>query len=296
MGGVPVEHSYMKGMEAMKRTTARARLIYSSPTLAWTALVAVGWMLGLGGCKTGPTLTPPEVLISPYSAESSPLWAVAPLRNESGTTTVDSLRVTDAIVAKVAEIKGISCLPLNRTIAAMRSLGMPSVESPADANRLMAALGADAIIVGTITAYDPYEPPKLGLSLALFGRGGSIGRTTTVDPTTLRTAGSEAGSAGRAFSVQPLSVTSQYLDALNHEVQMNIKRYAQGRQDQQSARGWQTYLTRMDLYTEFASWWTVYSLLQSERLRLGRDVINGQGIPTGTGKSSGTQQPGSTGR
>jgi len=286
----------MKGMEAMKKTTARARLIHSTPRLAWTAFAAIGCLLGPIGCNTGPTLTPPEVLISPYRAELSPLWAVAPLRNESGTTTVDSLRVTDAIVAKVAEIKGISCLPLNRTIAAMRSLGMPSVESPADANRLMAALGADAIIVGTITAYDPYEPPKLGLSLALFGRGGPIGRTATVDPTTLQTAGSEAGSAGRAFSVQPLSVTSQYLDALNHEVQMNVKRYAEGRQDQQSARGWQTYLTRMDLYTEFASWWTVYSLLQSERLRLGRDVINGQGIPTGTGKSSGTQQPGSTGR
>lgn len=234
-------------------------------------LVALG-ALGLGGCQQKPDLSPPEVLVSPYAYPSQPLWAVAPLRNESGASIADVLRISDALMAKTAEVKGLSCLPLNRTIAAMRALQMPMVNSAEDARRLCEVLGADAIIVGSITAYDPYDPPKLGLTLALYDGGGSA-PAARLDPRAASSSPVEVASAGVPATDGPLNVISEYLDAANHEVLMNVKRYSQGRHDDSTALGWKQYLASMDLYTEFAAYWSVDRLLNKERLRMVRSNL-----------------------
>src|SRR5262249_27350631 len=121
----------------------------------------------------GPELVPPEVLVSPYDTSAGDvLWAVVPLNNESGTSAADALAISDRLVNKITEVEGLAAVPMNRTMAAMRALGMPAVRSASDARYLAEALGADGIIVGTITSYDPYNPPKVGLALALFAKEG----------------------------------------------------------------------------------------------------------------------------
>ncbi|MFN0011461.1 MAG: hypothetical protein ACKVS8_07435 [Phycisphaerales bacterium] len=226
-------------------------------------------------CAAPPQLVAPEVLLSPYAGSAtSPLWAVAPLVNESGTSTADNLAVTDAVVAKVAEARGLACVPTNRVIAAMRALGLASVSSPADARVLADALGVDALVVGSITAFDPYDPPTLGLTLGVIHRSS---QPNTVDPRQLQNAAAEP--TAPPSSGAPSVVVSEHLDGKNHEVLMSLKRYADGRHNPQGALGWRSYLASMDLYTEFAAYWTVGRLLDGERLRMSRDGLAAQSPP-----------------
>lgn len=70
----------------------------------------------------------------------------------------------------VEEADGLSCVAVNRTLAAMQSLRLPAVTSDQDAARLCAALGVDGLLIGTITLWDPYPPPKEGLAVQLYLR------------------------------------------------------------------------------------------------------------------------------
>lgn len=230
--------------------------------------------LAVAGCRStsASKLTPPTALESPYGAQGGEvLWAVAPMRNESGTTTADPLSMTDKVIAAVAETKGLSCLPLNRTIEAMRALNMASVRSPSDALSLAKTLGADGIIVGSITAYEPYHP-TLGISLALYGRAGSMQTPEgeSLDARALASRPNEPTRSGPGnFGIRPLSVISEHLDGKNHQVLLDVQGYATGRSDPTSSLGWRRYVASMDLYMEFAAHHAVGRLLQMEGTRVG---------------------------
>ena len=182
--------------------------------------------LALAGCQTKDKFRLPTTQTSPYRAHGEVVWAVAPLRNESGTSVVDPLVVSDELVNQIHEIRGISVIPLNRSIAAMRTLGMVAVESPADANRLADALGADGIVVGTITAWDPYQPPEIGISLALYGRGDAMladSWGSYIDPRGLQASPTDYQlSSSRRGVNEPLSSASAFIDGANHEVQLAV--------------------------------------------------------------------------
>jgi len=71
---------------------------------------------------------------------------------------------------------------LNRTIAAMRALRMSDLKSPAEVRQLASELGVDGVIVGSITAWDPYDPPKLGIALARAHKARLIGLCAADSP------------------------------------------------------------------------------------------------------------------
>ncbi|QQS09778.1 MAG: hypothetical protein IPK69_03930 [Phycisphaerales bacterium] len=220
-------------------------------------------------CAPKSKLTAPEITLSPYGSLREVLWAVVPPTNESGTTLVNPLDMGDTLVQAIEEAQGLRCVPLNRTLDAMRALEMPAVRTPGDARRLGAAMGVDGIVVGTLTAYDPYTP-TLGLSLALFARPGSpgAGGGEPLKPWILEGAATEPTANGRVFSDRPQSTASMILDAKNHQVLMDLRRYATGRSDDDSALGWRRYTKSMALYSQFACHKAVEELLRSEWSRL----------------------------
>ncbi|MEM9167772.1 MAG: hypothetical protein AAGB48_12215 [Planctomycetota bacterium] len=227
------------------------------------------------GCAK-PELVAPTALVSPYDASRGEvLWAVAPLANESGATIFDPNAITDSVIRSVQQIDGIRCLPLNRVLAEMRALEMAVVGSPAEAAALADRLGVNGLIIGTITDYDPYEPPTLGLSLALETTGTmpQIGGDGGLGLDALRGSVGETGTSGgaqRRYAELPTASVSVVYDARSHATLMALKRYAQGRHDPMSARGWQRFLMSMPLYTDFAAHAAVSELLDHERLRLAR--------------------------
>jgi hypothetical protein len=104
-------------------------------------------------------------------------------------------------------------------------------------------LKCDALIVPTITAYDPYNPPKLGAALQLFQ------------------ATPEAnGNAGKPPAVFFQAVGM--FDAANGSVRARCLSYASGRNDPRSPLGPNEYLENMERYCGF-----VYDELAADLLR-----------------------------
>lgn len=254
------------------RAFVRSRIEAALLLLATFAFVQL-----IAGCS-GSGMTVPQAQMAPYdTSKGDVLWAVVPLRNESGFSQVDAFQVSDKVVAAASQVRGVRCLPLNRTISAMRSLDMLELVNPEEAQKLATAMGVDGIIVGSITAYDPYNPPKLGLALALYSRPGMLDKqgATNIDTRKLTYQPTDYRYFTRSsFKDAPESVVSEFMDGKNHQVQMDVQRYASGRNDPTSALSWKRYLVSMDLFCEFGAWQCVGRLLDHEWLRVARVQVN----------------------
>ncbi|TVQ32493.1 MAG: hypothetical protein EA376_05615 [Phycisphaeraceae bacterium] len=250
--------------------TTEQHMLFSLRT-ALLALVTLTTIIG--GCA-GEKLREPRPLTWPHAAPGeSTLWAVAPLRNESGVGVFDPLLVTDALASQVQQVRGINVLPTNRVLGAMRTLNMQAVDSPESALRLAEALEVDAILVGSITAWEPYDPLQFGMSLAIF-RPSDDGRSSSrIDPRALQSAASDYGLfMSRDGSIAPSSFVAEHLHGANHEIQMAARAFAEGRHDPATALGWRRYLASMTLFTEFACYHLTERLLDAERIRHARTV------------------------
>lgn len=231
----------------------------------------LGFAVVLGACAGGggeARLEAPLITVAPYDAAAGErLWAVIPPRNESGVSLVDPLWIGDRLVGAVEEVQGVRCLPINRTLEAMRELNMAEATSPDEVRRLAQALGVDGVIIGTVSAFDPYDPPVLGLTLALYLRSGEPGGGG-IDPRALSSQPREIVLPGTRHAGAPSSVVSAHLDARSHDVLACVQDYARGRDDPRRALGWRRYLASMDLYTQFSAFHAVRRLLEEEGRRL----------------------------
>jgi hypothetical protein len=228
----------------------------------------------LAGCDAIPRQGA-DPLVSPYAERR--VWAVAPLRNETGSLHADGLAVAEHLVRHLEGASNIDALPLNRTLAAMEALGMGQVATPAEAMKLLGVLQADALVVGSLTAYDPYDPPKLGMALELY----TSPRLESLEPTDVRALTSAAVERGGdlhkpRLSKQPVNVVSAVLDAGDADVRRKLERYAADRRMEKdptwvwdkSEHSIRQYRMSMDLFSEFAGYVMSWRLLKAESDRL----------------------------
>jgi hypothetical protein len=256
---------------ARAATGPRAFALQAALYLAVCTLLALAPILSGCAWQRRDDLTAPRQHLAPYGASrAEPVWAVYPLRNESGTSLAQSAQITDAVVAAAAQTQNVRVLPLNRTLEAMMALDLDSLAAPEDARKLAEAMGADGIVLGAITAYDPYTP-TIGLSLALYVRPGILdeqqqaaldARALTWQPTDY------AYFPSSGYSDAPASAVAEHFDGKNHAIQMAVRDYAEGRSDPATALGWRRYLASAPLFAEFAAWHTVGQLLDREWVRL----------------------------
>ncbi|UCD74722.1 MAG: hypothetical protein JSV91_13155 [Phycisphaerales bacterium] len=207
----------------------------------------------------------PAVLQAPY--ERPQLWAVAPFANESGVSAVDANRVADLFTEQAQQADRINTVPVNRVLEAMQRLQMPAVQTPGDARTLMNVLDVDGLIVGTVTAYDPYRPPKLGLAVELHARD-SEAYARRVDPWELVRSGRGDPAPGELGPANPVAQAAGVFDAHHHDTLMRLRHYARGRDEPQSAYGPDIYLVRMELYTQFVCHQLIGDLLACEQSRI----------------------------
>jgi hypothetical protein len=92
--------------------------------------------------------------------------AIAPFFNLSQERTVDGREFALDYYAELQKVPGFEVLPVGVTERAMIENGI-TLTGPHDAVRLAAILDVDAVVVGAVTDYDPYNP-RIGLKVAWY--------------------------------------------------------------------------------------------------------------------------------
>ena len=112
-------------------------------------------------------------------------WAIAPTINISGQSPIDPLLQSDLVYQQLQQVHGLTVIPVDRVVEAYASLKINRVESERQAYAVCQILGCDGLVIPTVTAYDPYDPPIFGASLQLFVKPGTFNRLPKVDPRAL---------------------------------------------------------------------------------------------------------------
>ncbi len=244
-------------------TSKKVHLISRAAACAAVALFA---LTTLTGCPPKATVRPVN-LTSPYPAPK--VWAVVPFRNYSGTSLVDSVAMADHLTQQLQQIDGIQVLPVNRVLETMASKEMPEVRTIEDAMTLMQALKADGLLVGSITAWDPYEPPRIGAQLQLYAtRNPYTFSQSDIQTRTLTYAATDKLLPGSRRYNQPVASVGNHFDAANGDTEHALKKYAHGRTPADAPAGYRRYLINMNLYAEFVTHELAQRLLDAEWKRL----------------------------
>lgn len=234
-------------------------------------------VLALPACQTTErNLRQVPIVVAPYQA----VLAVAPFSNESGVTlsSADILSVSDKIVAAVNETVGPDgsygggwrAVPLDRTLAAMRQLGISAIESEEDARQIIETIPVDGLVIGTLTEWGPYDPPEFGANVLLIGDDQRLKRALDATGLYGKTGdGPEKAADGSSEAVRPITDLVIELDAVNHRVREDVRTYAESHSD--VTGGFDPperyYLMVFDRYLDFVANRIVGGLVLRERQR-----------------------------
>lgn len=230
-----------------------------------TKAVVLGAVAVLGACAEKPPEYGREFVLS-LPPKKREVWAVAPAINLSGRREVDPLLQADLLYQQVQQVRGLTVVPVNRVVEVFAGLGITQVQSADQAALVCDLLGCDALLVPTVSAFDPYDPPKLGASLHLFAKPGNFARPANVDPRELvrRAAPPRDESMPAGGAADFLQAVGMF-DAANGTTRDALHAYASGRNDPLGPMGPKEYVASMDRYCGF-----VYAELTADLLKQAR--------------------------
>jgi len=205
---------------------------------------------------------------NPYPQHRS--LAVLPFKNQSGSQVLDVIATTDEFVTELQQVQGLQVIPVNRVLAKLNDLGMDSVETPADVMAVADALDVDGVIVGSITRYEPYPPPMIGMTVQLYTRKDILEKEQSshfhIDPAELARA-AKPFELDSSSPVTPLAMVIQIVDARQDRVVQRLKEYAKNRNNDPTPLAWKRYTTQRN-YLRFVSHEIIGELLAQEQARL----------------------------
>lgn len=191
------------------------------------------------------------------------VWAVAPALNLSGEQAVDPLLHADLVYQQLQQVRGLTVIPVNRVVEVYAGLGIDKVQSEQQAAVVCDVLGADGLLVPTVTIYDPFNPPKLGAALQLFRPAGSIIRQTGISPRELARQAAPAEGQPQPVAVNFVQAVGMY-DAANGSVRDALQAYAAGRHEPKGPLGVKEYFVNMDRYCGFVYHELIRDLLKKQ--------------------------------
>jgi hypothetical protein len=121
-------------------------------------------------CASGCSLILPDVSHEPVIHNPFPQLnkvAVAPFFNQSDDRTVDGRKFALAYFAELQSVPGFEVVPLGVVEEAILEHHV-DLSNPSEARRLANILGVDAVVVGSVTDYSPYYPPRCGLRVEWY--------------------------------------------------------------------------------------------------------------------------------
>ncbi len=246
----------------MSRTPRKSRSVL---------LAVVAATLISAGCRR-PSVYIDRYFDNPY--DEPKIFAVAPFLNQSGSENLDSIAVTDEFFTELQQVRGLSVVPVNRVLAVMSELGMQEgVNSPEEAVNLANALQVDGIIVGSITRYDPYFPPLVGMAIQLYTKPEKDSEQDQnidfVDPGALARQG-KPFVMNPGARLEPSATVVRIYDAQQDDVVIRLKDFSRSRRLQNTPLDWKKYTTSRN-YISFTCHEMIGELLAKERRRLHSD-------------------------
>jgi hypothetical protein len=130
--------------------------------LRWLLLICC---LLSSGCAMLPEVVHQPTLHNPFPQISK--VAVAPFFNLSLEPKLDGLSAAEAYAAELAEVPGYVVIPVSQVQVMIQAYGL-RMENDRDARRLAQILEVDAVVVGAVTEYTPYYPPRMTLQVQWF--------------------------------------------------------------------------------------------------------------------------------
>ncbi|WP_460168076.1 hypothetical protein [Thermostilla marina] len=143
----------------------RAKHEHGRATTGVACAISAAIVLLACGCSMMPVVRHRPTVHNPFPQLAK--VAVAPFFNLSAEPTVDGRRFANAYYNELQQIPGFEVIPVSVVEQAMRSNNI-NLTGAAEARRLAQILGADAVVIGAITEYDPYYPPRLGLQVEWY--------------------------------------------------------------------------------------------------------------------------------
>src|SRR5436190_723012 len=132
----------------------------------FTAMLACMVLVGAPGCSLiFPDISHEPVVHNPFPQLNK--VAVAPFFNQSNEPTVDGRKFALAYFAELQAVPGFEVVPLGVVETAIVE-NQVNLANPGEARRLASILGVDAVVIGSVTDYTPYYPPRCGLRVEWY--------------------------------------------------------------------------------------------------------------------------------
>jgi len=94
--------------------------------------------------------------------------AVVPFFNQSDERAADGRLIASLYASELQKTPGLEVIPVGVVETTMREHGLEDLSGSREAAQLALLLGADAVVIGTVTEYSPYYPPRIGMSVAWY--------------------------------------------------------------------------------------------------------------------------------
>lgn len=134
-------------------------------SLCWRWVLALWTPICLTGCGLFPDVRHKPQTINPFPQIST--IAVLPFFNQSQERTLSGQRVAEAYMHEMQSIRGFEVLPIGVIQGKLMEFSRP-LASGQDFQAFAQFLGVDAVIVGSITDFQTYYPPRMTMKVSWY--------------------------------------------------------------------------------------------------------------------------------
>lgn len=119
----------------------------------------------VGGCTAIPDVVHEPRLHNPFPQLSR--VAVLPFYNQSADPTIDQDQIALYYYNELQQVPGFDVMPVGVAKQLAQASGI-NPQTGADFQKMAQALNVDAVVVGSVTEYSPYYPPRIGLAVRWY--------------------------------------------------------------------------------------------------------------------------------
>ncbi len=129
------------------------------------AALAILLLLASTGCQLIPEIAHQPVVHNPFPQLTK--VAIAPFFNLSAEPSVDGRQFAQAYFNELQLIHGFEVVPVGVVERAMHTYQL-DLDNPDEVRKLATVLGVDAVVIGAVTDFTPYYPPRCAMQVEWY--------------------------------------------------------------------------------------------------------------------------------